>query len=78
MSITVLYFASLKDAANKSSEQCALPESLPGLYAELNARYGFAFEQSALRVAVNGQFTTWQAPVHDGDSIAFIPPVSGG
>lgn len=78
MSITVLYFASLKDAANKSSEQCALPESLPHLYAELNAQYGFAFEQSALRVAVNGQFTAWQSSVQEGDSVAFIPPVSGG
>ncbi len=78
MSITVLYFASLKDAANTSSEQCALPESLPRLYAELTAQYGFAFEQNALRVAVNGQFASWQTPVQDGDSVAFIPPVSGG
>lgn len=78
MSITVLYFASLKDAANKSSEQCPLPESLAHLYAELNAQYSFSFQQSALRVAVNGQFTSWQSPVQEGDSVAFIPPVSGG
>ncbi len=78
MSITVLYFASLKDAAKTSSEQCALPESLPNLYAELKSQYGFAFEQKALRVAVNGQFTSWQTSLNDGDSVAFIPPVSGG
>jgi molybdopterin synthase sulfur carrier subunit len=78
MSITVLYFASLREAAGKSSEQLALPDSLSALYEGLNSRYRFGFEQHALRVAVNDRFTAWQTPVHEGDTVAFIPPVSGG
>jgi molybdopterin synthase sulfur carrier subunit len=78
MSITVLYFASLREAAGKSSEQLPLPESLPALFAGLASRYRFGFEQHALRVAVNDRFTVWQTPVQEGDTVAFIPPVSGG
>ena len=78
MSITVLYFAALRDAAGCASEELALPADLPGLYAELRARHGFAFESRALRVAVDGEFRDWRYPLVDGAEVAFIPPVSGG
>jgi molybdopterin converting factor small subunit len=48
------------------------------LYEGLNSRYRFGFEQHALRVAVNDRFTVWQTAVQEGDTVAFIPPVSGG
>ena len=31
-----------------------------------------------MSVAVNAEFARMNAPVHDGDEIAFLPPVSGG
>ena len=31
-----------------------------------------------LRVAMDGAFCGWDAPVREGAEIAFIPPVSGG
>jgi molybdopterin converting factor small subunit len=31
-----------------------------------------------LRVAVNGEFATFQKEVRDGDEVAFLPPFSGG
>lgn len=78
MSITVLYFASLRDAAGRDSEQLALPASLRGLYEELRGRHGFSLPADRLRVAVDGAFAAWDAPLRDGCEVAFIPPVSGG
>jgi molybdopterin synthase sulfur carrier subunit len=78
MSITVLYFASLRDAAGCASESLPLPASLGALYELLRARHGFALPATKLRVAVDGAFVPWDHAVQDGCEVAFIPPVSGG
>jgi sulfur-carrier protein len=78
MSVTVLYFASLRDAAGIGSEVLSRPDSLASLYDTLRARHGFALGRDRLRVAVDGAFVDWSAVVADGAEIAFIPPVSGG
>lgn len=78
MSVTVLYFASLRDAAGRDSEQLPLPSSLPALYAQLRERYRFPLPQEKLRVAVDGAFVAWDTPPRAGSVVAFIPPVSGG
>lgn len=78
MSVTVLYFAALRDTAGVNEEQLPRPESLPELYAVLCGRHGFMHAQNQLRVACNGAFCDWQYVPMDGDVIAFIPPVSGG
>lgn len=77
--VTVLYFASLRDAAGMDSERvessCA---DLSGLYAELRSRHGLGWPMDRLRVAMDGEFARWGDPLRDGGEIAFIPPVSGG
>jgi molybdopterin synthase sulfur carrier subunit len=78
MSVNVLYFASLREAAGCDSEVVETPESLPELYASLRKKRGFSLEAGRLRVAVDGIFVDWGSPVRDGAEIAFIPPVSGG
>jgi molybdopterin synthase sulfur carrier subunit len=78
MSVTVLYFASLREQAGIDSETVAPESSLAQLYDKLRERHGFAFSREKLRVAVDGAFADWQAPVRDGAEVAFIPPVSGG
>ena len=78
MSVTVLYFASLRDAAGVDREQLPLPASLDSLYLELAARHGFSLPAAKLRVAVDGAFARWDSPLREGFEIAFIPPVSGG
>jgi len=78
MSVTVLYFASLRDAAGVASETLPRPDSLRALYASLQARHAFSLAAERLRVAVDGAFCDWDAPVAEGAEIAFIPPVSGG
>lgn len=78
MSVTVLYFASLRDASGVPSEVLARPASLDALYEQLRSRYAFPLVREKVRVAVDGAFCEWTAAVADGAEIAFIPPVSGG
>lgn len=78
MSITVLYFAALRDVAGRASESMDAPPDLASLYDALRARHGFAFAPQSLRVAVDGEFRDWSHPLADGAEVAFIPPVSGG
>ena len=78
MSVTVLYFASLRDAAGVASEEVPRPDSLRALYAALQARHALPLAAERLRVAVDGAFCSWDAPLREGAEIAFIPPVSGG
>ena len=77
--LEVLYFASLRDAAGIAGEQVETGAPDPAsLYAELQARHGFALPRDRLRVAVDGAFSDWQVPLREGATVAFIPPVSGG
>ena len=77
--VTVLYFASLRDAAGVASESFATEApDLRVLYLELRVRHGFELPAERLRVAVDGAFARWTDAPRDGSDIAFIPPVSGG
>lgn len=77
--VTVLYFASLRDAAGAAQESLETDApTLRALYAQLQARHGFALSVERLRVAVDGAFARWDDAVAAGGEIAFIPPVSGG
>jgi molybdopterin synthase sulfur carrier subunit len=79
VSITVLYFASLRDAAGVASETITSEaRDLAALYEELRTRHRFALPVEHLRVAVDGAFAQWGDAIRDGAQIAFIPPVSGG
>ena len=83
--IKVLYFARLREALGKSSEQIKLPadvRDLEGLRAMLVARGG-AWEQELapnkpVRAAVNQAIAVGDASLADGDEVAFFPPVTGG
>jgi sulfur-carrier protein len=75
----ILYFASLRDAAGCDREEAQSAHAdARVLYAELRARHGFALRRESLRLAVNGEFASWDRALADGDEVAFLPPVSGG
>ena len=77
--VTLLYFASLRDAAGVGHESIETKaEDLRTLYLQAQARHGFALPVERLRVAMNGAFATWDDVPGDDAEIAFIPPVSGG
>lgn len=79
MRVQLLYFASLRDAAQCQTESVQVQAAtLEQLYEAARDRHGFALPRARLRVARNGAFASWQEMAADGDEIAFIPPVSGG
>lgn len=79
MKVTLLYFASLRDAAGCAQESVAGEASDPrALYIDAAARHGFKMPLERVRVAVNGAFAAPDCALSDGDEVAFLPPVSGG
>jgi molybdopterin synthase sulfur carrier subunit len=79
MQIQILYFAQLADLAGKAQETRTLSNSSPAeLYAELKAAYHFPHAFKQLQVAINHQLSSHDTQLKDGDSIAFLPPMTGG
>ena len=79
MKVTVQYFALLREQRGLTQETLETAAPTPAaLYEELRARHGFRLARAQLRVAVDGEFTDWQAPLADGARVVFIPPVAGG
>jgi molybdopterin-guanine dinucleotide biosynthesis protein A len=77
--ISVQYYALLREQAGRSSESLLTPaRTARQLYEELNRRHPFTLPPELLRVAVNAEFAEWSAPLADGDTVVFIPPVAGG
>jgi len=77
--IRVLYFASFRDITNKNEELYDLPNNTPvaSLIREAISRYpGLSDER--IFTAVNGMSVDSSALLHDGDSVAIFPIVSGG
>ena len=78
-SITVLWFAHLREQRGCDEERVdSTAADLRGLYRELAARHGLTFPERSLVAARNEELAPWDAPLRDGDVIAFLPPVSGG
>jgi len=77
--VNLQYYAQLREQAGMSGEQIVTAAaSLRDLYDELRAARGFSLAADALKVAVNAQFSAWDRPLRDGDTVVFIPPVAGG
>ncbi len=83
--LTVLYFAWLRERTGLAEEQVSPPASVTtvgGLIDWLAARdagHAAAFaHQAAVRCAVNQDFADAATPVRPGDEVAFFPPVTGG
>lgn len=79
MNIKILYFAQLADLAGKTEEARELTHTSPSeLYAELKTAYNFPHEFKQLQVAINHELSAHEVELKDGDSIAFLPPMTGG
>ncbi len=83
--VTLLYFASLRERLGHSREEIAVPPGAPTVAALVEqlrsrgARYEEAFAPGkAWRVAVNQRMADPASPIRPGDEVAFFPPVTGG
>jgi MoaE-MoaD fusion protein len=77
--IRVLFFGILKDLAGRSADELDIPEGsrvgdVIGRYENLipNSRL------SSVAISVNQEYSSPDTPLHAGDEIALLPPVSGG
>ena len=85
VSMTLLYFAWVRERIGLDTEEIALPADVRTVAALLDwlrsrgGGYASALEDlSVIRVAVNQEFATPDHAVADGDEIALFPPVTGG
>ncbi len=79
MKVKVLFFAGSRDWVGDSEALVELPQgaTIDSLITadELSA---LAPHLSSLRFALNEEFSPTSAALSDGDTVAVIPPVSGG
>lgn len=82
MQVTIKYFASIREAIGKASEQHeTAATSLSGLRDELlqmGAAYACLDRGRAVRIALGQVMSDESALLSPGCEVAFFPPVTGG
>lgn len=81
MRVTVRLFGQLREAVGAKELHVQLPDGAGAgaLRSLLTEQYpAFGASDARLRVSVNREFAAADAPLADGDEVAFLPPVSGG
>ena len=79
--MTVRLFARLRDVtgAGELTREVPEPATARAVWESLVVEWPALREyEKTISVAVNTDYSRMTAPVHEGDEIAFLPPVSGG
>jgi molybdopterin converting factor subunit 1 len=81
MRVTILYFAHLADRTGTREEQRDVPANttaagLREILKKAHPKLGDAL--NGCRIAVDEEFVDPATALRDGQTVAFIPPVSGG
>jgi len=79
--VRLLYFAVLRDITGKSEAEVSLREGARAGDVWQSMRRDYrqlaGYEQPPM-IAINETYATPDTLLHDGDELAFIPPVAGG
>lgn len=81
MRVRVLFFGVLKDLTGRSSEDLTVPEQATA--ADVIEHYqerlaGLRGMAHSIAISINQEYSAIDSPLHAGDEIALLPPVSGG
>ena len=79
--VRVLFFGRLKEIVGQGEDSVELPDGAPieALFSRYGARHPeLARFRTSLVASRNQEFAAWNTPLHSGDEVAFLPPVSGG
>lgn len=77
MTIRVRFFASFRERAG-CSEKLIVADGVKTVGDVLELLDEAKMLPATMLVAVNMQYANSETPVHDGDEVAFFPPVTGG
>lgn len=77
MSITVKFFASLRETISKAEVHLE-PDDIHTAADAWNAATDEHAPIDNMLVAINMEYAKLDAAVNDGDEVAFFPPVTGG
>ncbi|WP_028399730.1 molybdopterin converting factor subunit 1 [Ectobacillus panaciterrae] len=76
--ITVLLFAHLQEQIGERELKLAVPAmTVAEFKSMMEAEYGLS-DAGTIMIAVNEEFANDHDMINDGDTVACIPPVSGG
>jgi molybdopterin converting factor subunit 1 len=77
--VQLRYFASIREVLGRREEALDVPEgaTVESVWQQLIERFP-GLQQQRYRPALNQEYVTPSATLHDGDELVFIPPVSGG
>ena len=79
--LRVLFFGRLRELTGIAEDSLEMPSgtTLADIFDRYAARFPkLASFHSSLVASRNEEFAAWDTPVSEGDTIAFLPPVSGG
>lgn len=79
--VKVLFFGRLKEIVGQGEDSVELPDGAPieALFSLYRASHPeLARFRASLVASRNQEFAAWNTPLHSGDEVAFLPPVSGG
>ncbi len=79
MNVRIIYFGLLAERRGLSEETISTHATRPDeIYAELDTRHRLGLAPADFRVAVNDTFAAWDQRLAEGDTLALLPPMSGG
>lgn len=79
MTVTVRYFAKLKEEAGRASETLdTSATTVAGLWDDVVRLHGFTLAADLVRAAQDDEFCPWDASLVPGTEVVFMPPVAGG